>query len=89
MDSAIYPIASPFSVNNIYSSFSIMVVSITPFASAATISVALFDSNGKRLNRVYLELTGDDYSNWVDDYWLLDYVAQKVGVTNPTVAGDY
>jgi len=86
MESAIYPIASPFSVNNLYSSFSIMVVSITPFASAATISVVFFGADGKRLNRVYLELTGDDYSNWVDDYWLLDYVAQKVGVTNPTIA---
>lgn len=61
---------------------SISVVSIE-LSVSATISVTFYDTNKKRLDREYLELTGSDYSNWVNDYWLVDHVLQHFEMTIP------
>lgn len=87
MDITIVP---SFTVNTTQGSIGISVVSITPYVSA-TISVTFYDTGGyvghvKRVNRIYLELTGTDYSNWVNDDWLVNYVLTNV---NATQAGDY
>jgi len=55
-------------------SFNISVISITLFESAL-IAVNFFDSNGKRIDRVLLKLTGADYTSWqADDNYLVTYV---------------
>jgi len=80
MDSTIVQLDSPFTVTTIQGSLRISVVSITPFVSAV-ISVTFYRANNIRGDRVYLELTGQDYLNWVDDNWLVNYVLQTVGAT--------
>jgi hypothetical protein len=84
MDISIVP---SFTVNTTQGSIGISVVSITPAESTATISVTFYDRYHKRLDRVYLELTGTDYSNWVEDAWLVTYVLEHVNAT--AYAGDY
>jgi hypothetical protein len=80
MDSTIVQLDSPFTVTTIQGSLRISVVSITPFISAV-ISVTFYRENNIRGDRVYLELTGQDYLNWVDDNYLVNYVLQTVGAT--------
>lgn len=75
MDSArtyLYP--TTFAANTDRASFNISVISISLFASAL-IAVTFFDSSGKRVDRVLVQLTGDDYTNWqADDNYLVTYV---------------
>ena len=68
-------------------SFSINIIDIKIFKSVM-ISVEFFDENNDRVDVARLQLTGDDYSNWgTDDNYLVNYVANKYGMTvkAPTV----
>ena len=65
---------SPSNMFVVFASFKISVISVTLFTSAV-IAVTLFDSNGKRIDRTLIKLTGDDYSLWQgDDNYLVTYV---------------
>lgn len=88
MESVLYTINNPDDPGNpIVRAFprhyiSISVVSIQ-LSVSATISVTFYDANKKRLDRAYLELTGNDYSNWSSDYWLVNHVLQHFEITIP------
>lgn len=45
----------------------------------ALIKVQIFDSNSKLLDVNEFILEGEDYSNWHNDNYLIDYVCQKYG----------
>lgn len=47
--------------------------------SSATIEVKCFNDGDKLLNTYFFELKQPDYSEWINDSWLIDYVCNKYG----------
>lgn len=45
----------------------------------ATIEVKCLSDENKLLNTYFFELKQPDYSEWVNDYWLINYVCEKYG----------
>lgn len=82
MDSTTHPIDPTFTANAIITSFSISVISITLFTSV-TISITFYDAGHRRIDRVYLDLTGNDYAAWTDDSYLVTYVTNYITNTYP------
>lgn len=50
----------------------------------ATIQTLCYDEDGKLLNVYAFELTGEEYQNWQNDQWLIDYICEKYGFTQNT-----
>jgi len=46
---------------------------------SATIQVNCFDEVNRLLNNYVFELRQPEYSDWVNDYWLINYVCEKYG----------
>jgi hypothetical protein len=86
MESVMYTIDNPGDPGNLIGMafprryVSISVVSIT-LSVSATISATFYDANNKRLDKTYLELSGAEYSSWVNDEWLVNHVLTNLGVT--------
>lgn len=54
--------------------------------SSATIEVKCFSDDDRLLNTHFFELKQPDYSEWVNDYWLINYVCEKYGFTIKNVS---
>jgi hypothetical protein len=81
MDGIIVPIKnSPYIKTNIINNIKINVNIMILFQSVSLI-VNLFH-NKQLIDNAYLELTGDDYTNWGnDDQYIIDYVLNKLNFT--------
>ena len=70
----------------IYSSFTISSININPF-NTAYINVMLFDEKEQFIQNTNISLTKEEYDKWgVDDSYITDIVAMRLGFTVMNVA---
>ena len=49
--------------------------------SSATIEVKCFSDEDRLLNTHFFEIRQPDYSDWINDYFIINYVCDKYGFT--------
>ena len=60
-----------------YTQFKLNVIRID-LNSSAQVSALLFDDNQQLLANHLLTIDGEDYQNWVNDAWLIEWVQEKL-----------
>lgn len=75
VEGIIYP---PLPINTA-NKFRVFIRNIELFKSA-TINVVLYNDNDNKtiLNSLIFKLEGDEYLNWADDKYIMDYVKNKL-----------
>jgi hypothetical protein len=68
-------------VTQIVTRFNVYVEDVQLF-TRATLKVFLYDANNSIVKIDFLEISGEDYTNWnTNDEYIIQYVANKLGFT--------
>jgi len=79
---SLFPIQEPITITevNIYVSFTIVNLQITPYVQASMVAQC-FTEDGKIGNSKYLVMSGDDYQQWGgDDDYLIQWVNTQLHI---------